>query len=121
MYPDLWPASSHIFDNSPDAAWPHKPGSPSFPLPIRCVWTNPEDDDFWLGKLHEIADEIWQFAIRQGCSTAGAPLYYNLALDDTKVEEIYRGNFQKLRGFRKLFDENKLMDYTGGFRIPPTE
>jgi len=64
LYPDLQPASEHIFDNFPYAAWPHKKRlTPNFPFPIHCLWTDPKDDEFWLERLNKMANEIRAFAI----------------------------------------------------------
>lgn len=117
LYPDLWPASSKIFENSPPGAWPHPTERPNFPLPIKCLWTNQEDDGFWLDKLNEMTAEIRTFAIEQQCTTADAPIYYNLALDGTPVETIYRENYSELKPLRREVDRNNLMSLTGGFRI----
>ena len=117
FYPDLWPASSKIFEDSPPCAWPHHKDHPNFPLPIRCLWSNQEDDGFWLDKLDEMATEICSFAINEGCTTADAPMYYNLALDGTSVESIYRENYLDLQATRKVVDPQELMGLTGGFRI----
>jgi len=118
LYPVISPASTHIFDNSPDAAWPHKKGSPNMMLPIKCIWTDPKEDGFWLAKLQEMSDEIWKFAISEGCSSDKTPFYYNLSLDGKKVDEIYREHISKLSTVRKTYDQTGLMNNTGGFRVP---
>ena len=110
--------ASHIFDhNPPDAAWPHRADEPNFPLPIRCRWTGVEFDGFWLRRLREMTDAIRAVALDEGCTTKDAPVYFNLSLDDLKVEDIYRENLPLLEKVRKQIDPENVMGRTGGFRI----
>lgn len=108
-----------MFQNSPPSAWPRPPNrQASFPLPIRCLWQGAQNDAFWLATLREITNDIHDFAVLQGCTPDDAPVYYNLALDDTVVGDIYRGNLPELQAIRQQHDPLNVMGRTGGFRIP---
>ncbi|KAF9460239.1 hypothetical protein BDZ94DRAFT_1311698 [Collybia nuda] len=120
LYPDIWPGYPKMFENSPPSAWPRPPNKqPSFPLPIRCLWKGSQNDAFWLETLERLTNDIRTFAVQQGCTTKDAPAYYNLSLDGTNVEDIYRENLGPLSKLRGELDPHGVMDRTGGFRIPP--
>lgn len=118
MYPDFWPFSSSLFNNSKDCAWPHVKGSPNTPLVLNFKWQGKDHDAYWLPMIEKITSELRQSAIALGCAVAGAPNYCNLAVEDVTVADIYRGNLNKLSSIRQKWDSTKVMDRTGGFRIP---
>ncbi len=68
--------------------------------------------------IENITSRLRQSAIALGCAVAGAPVYNNLAMEDITVADIYRGNLDKLSLIRQKWDSAKIMDRTGGFRIP---
>ena len=84
-------------------------------ISIRCLWSEEADDTFWLGKLNEATTEIRNLLSKRDVQLA--PVYYNLALDDTPVESIYRENYLDLQATREGIDPQKLMNLIGGFRI----
>nr|AGK29878.1 FAD-binding protein [Volvariella volvacea] len=118
FYHNIWPLSPTMFENSPPSAWPHGPDTAFFPLPIRCLWQGKEDDKYWLDTLAAVTEKVRRYAIEQGCTTDGAPVYYNLALDGTDVSLIYRENLPRLVDIRARYDRLGVMNRTGGFRIP---
>ncbi|KAF8161974.1 hypothetical protein K438DRAFT_2070465 [Mycena galopus ATCC 62051] len=118
MYPDFWPFNPRLFHNSKDCAWPHVKGSPNTPLVLNFKWQGEENDAFWLRTIEKITSGLRQSAIAHGCAVAGAPVYNNLAVEDVTVADIYQGNLGKLSSIRQKWDSTKVMDRTGGFRIP---
>jgi len=47
------------------------------------------------------------------------PVYSNTALaEHTRVEDIYRGNLERLERIRKAVDPVGMMSRAGGFKIP---
>ncbi|KAJ7454298.1 hypothetical protein B0H11DRAFT_2287945 [Mycena galericulata] len=118
MYPDFWPFDLSLFDNSKDCAWPHVKGSPNTPLVLNFKWKGEDNDAYWLPMIENITSRLRQSAITLGCAVAGAPVYNNLAMEDVTVADIYRGNLDKLSSIRHKWDSAKIMDRTGGFRIP---
>jgi len=111
FYLNLWPASSKILHQALGSM------TGATQISIKCLGSEEADDTFWLGKLNEPTTEIRNFAIEEGCTTEEAPVYYNLALDDTPVESIYRENYLDLQATREGSDPQKLMNLIGGFRI----
>ena len=84
---------------------------------MRIRWKDRKEDDFWLDVLRKMTREVQEIALQEGCTTVDAPVYYNLALEGTPVEDIYRENLQQLRELRKAVDPERVMDKTGGFRL----
>lgn len=117
IYPDIWPFLPTIFDNSPPSAWPHTKGHSNGPLVINFKWLNEADDSFWLQAIETTTNALRELALEQGCTTPDAPVYYNLALDQTPVSDIYRENLDQLVAFRQQYDPSNVMNRTGGFRI----
>lgn len=118
MYPDFWPFNPSLFDNSTDCAWPHVKGSPNTPLVLNFKWQGKENDAYWLDTIEKITATLRRSAISLGCAVADAPVYCNLAVEDVTFTEIYQGNLDKLSAVRQKYDPSKVMDRTGGFRIP---
>ncbi|KAJ7785052.1 hypothetical protein DFH07DRAFT_1054503 [Mycena maculata] len=118
MYPDFWPFNPSLFDNSKDCAWPHVKGSPNTPLVLNFKWQGEDNDAYWLPMIEKITLRLRQSAIDLGCAVADAPVYNNLAVEDVTVADIYQGNLHKLTLIRQTWDSTKVMDRTGGFRIP---
>ena len=107
----------NAFKNALPAAWPHSASKVIFLLPMRIRWTDPKEDAFWLDILRKMTAEIKDFALKEGCTSADIPMYYNLALEGTAVEEIFLENLKELQELRKNIDPTRVMDRTGGFRI----
>nr|AGK29877.1 FAD-binding protein [Volvariella volvacea] len=109
FFPVIRPGSPTMFQNSPPSAWPHGPEA-LFPLPIQCSWKGEENDKYWLNVLETFCENIRQFAIEQGCTKDGVPMYYNLALDGTDVSLIYRENLPRLIDLRARYDKLGVMN-----------
>jgi hypothetical protein len=118
IYPDIWPFLPTIFDNSPPSAWPHTKGNPSMPLVLNFKWQDKGNDKFWLDAIEAMTSELRTLALEQGCTTPDTAEYYNLSLDNVTTSDIYRGNMDRLIALRQKYDLHKVMDRTGGFRIP---
>lgn len=118
---DIWPFLPTIFDNSPpEAAWPHKKGEVYGPIVTYFLWENEKDDDHWLGVLTETLERLRQVALKEGVTKDDVPYYWNTSLEPEyiTVEQIYRGNLDRLKKLRAKYDPNDVMGLTGGFRIP---
>ena len=116
-YPSIEPYNALIFDKALPSAWPREKTKANFALPIRCRWTDAKYDDFWLAQLREITKLVRGAALDEGCTTPEAPVYYNLTLDGTPVDHIYRGNLAELKRVRQIVDPEDVMARAGGFRI----
>jgi hypothetical protein len=116
---DIWPFLSSMFDNSSEAAWPHKKGHPNGPLVVYFLWEGEENDKIWITQMANALDHIRRVALHEKCTTEGAAVYCNTTLwENTTVEDIYRANLGRLSKLRKQFDPKDVMGLTGGFRIP---
>jgi hypothetical protein len=118
IYVDIWPFLPSIFDNSPSCAWPHTKGHPSGPLVINFKWQDEANDQDWLTAIGKMTDHLRTVAQVQSCTTPDAADYSNLSLDNVTTFDIYRGNLEQLIPLRKKYDPKKVMNRTGGFRIP---
>ncbi|KAJ7107905.1 hypothetical protein C8R44DRAFT_885296 [Mycena epipterygia] len=118
---DIWPFLPTMFDTSTDSAWPHKKGEPNGPLVVYFMWEGTENDVVWIDQMKTALDHIHRIALQEGCTTPNAPVYCNTTLEDvTKPQQIdiYRDNLTRLSALRRKYDPHKVMDRTGGFRIP---
>lgn len=116
---EVWPFLETIFQNSPqDSAWPHKNDEPLFPLLLWFIWENKDDDDFWLGKLKETVNNLYQVALSEGVTNVNVPYYANYSPGTTPVMQIYRENINEIGKWRNQYDPTDVMGLTGGFRIP---
>lgn len=71
--------------------------------------------------MKSVLKTLRDVALREGCTTEDAPVYSNCALEDTSVEQIYRGNLKKLIKVRQKYDPEDIMGQAGGFKIPLPE
>ncbi|KAG8905914.1 hypothetical protein FRB99_007994 [Tulasnella sp. 403] len=118
---DIWPFLQTAYDSSPPGwtAWPHKKGKVFGPLLAYFLWDKAEDDDFWVKKMERILKNLRTVALREGCTTNDAPVYSNCALaENTTVEDVYKGNLERLKKLRRKYDPDDVMRGAGGFRIP---
>ncbi|KAH7920995.1 FAD-binding domain-containing protein [Leucogyrophana mollusca] len=114
---NLWPFLPTIYDHSSGGAWPHDKGYPYTPLLVYYLWEEDADDKFWIKHMKDAIKRIHDVAIAQGCSKADAPIYCNITLEDTPVSDIYRGNLERLKSIRAMYDPGRVMDLAGGFKI----
>jgi len=117
----IWPFRAKMFENSAGGAWPHERQKPNGPFHFYFYWEGEQNDEKWIGQLKTALKNVREKAIEEGCAAEDAPVYLNTALaedDYATVENIYRGNLDKLRGLRRKYDPSGVMDRTGGFRIP---
>jgi hypothetical protein len=117
IYIDIWPFNPAMYDNSKPAAWPHERGKPNGPLVINFKWRNQADDLFWMGNVRAITDTLRKESFEQDVATPKTPIYYNLALDGTPVEDIYQEHTAELALIRTKYDPGNVMNRTGGFRV----
>ncbi|KZT39730.1 FAD-binding domain-containing protein [Sistotremastrum suecicum HHB10207 ss-3] len=119
VFMEVWPFLDTIFDKSSgDSAWPHKKGEPYAPLLAWFIWENKEDDEFWLGILKTMLDNLRHVALREGITKEDVPYYANYSPGTTPVEEIYRTNVRDIGKWRKQYDPADVMGLAGGFRVP---
>jgi hypothetical protein len=128
VYWDVWPFLSTIYQNSSGkSAWPHPPPPTQAytPIPIFYLWdddvTPGDKDKFWIGNVFASVEVVKAYAKLHGLTNDDAPIYSNLTLGDTSVQEIYQGNLKELSKLRKLCDPGNVMSGAGGFRIPLAE
>ncbi|KZP11499.1 hypothetical protein FIBSPDRAFT_937503 [Athelia psychrophila] len=115
---DVWPFLDSIFNNSTPAAWPHEQGRNVSPLLAYFLWEDRSEDNFWRGRMQTALNNIRAVAIAEGCFDANAPVYLNNSLEDTAIEDIYRGKLGALSALRWQYDRTDVMGRTGGFKIP---
>jgi len=111
--------SEGMFDNissdfRQNGAWPHKKGEANHPILVFAEWEGQKNDKFWIsemkGALNILSAKIPQKSL---------PVYCNTALAEyTKVEDVYRGNLDRLKSICDKVDPAKVMSFTGGFKIP---
>jgi hypothetical protein len=116
---DIWPFLPTMFDKSVDSAWPHKRGAPNGPLLVYFMWEGKENDDAWINQMKTALVHIHRIALQEGCTTRNTPVYCNTTLKDvTTPKQIYQDNLSDLSALRTKYDPDKVMERTGGFRIP---
>lgn len=81
-------------------------------------WTNPAEDTFWHDELKKSADHLLSVAASEDPSVLPQIRYPNYAIADTPVAELYGKNVPALRALRRRVDPDRVMDLTGGFRVP---
>jgi hypothetical protein len=131
VYWDVWPFLSTIYQNSPPPpaqgpAWPHPPppAQAYTPIPIFYLWdddvTPGDKDRFWIDDLVASVAVVKAYAKKHGLTPHddSVPIYSNLTLGTTSVQQIYQGNLTELSDLRKLCDNGDVMRGAGGFRIP---
>jgi hypothetical protein len=101
-------------DSAKNGAWPHKKGEANHPLVVFTEWEGEENDQFWIGEMKRVLGVLAEHIPRNGL-----PVYSNTALAElTRVEEVYRGNLDRLKRIRNEVDPEKVMSRAGGFKIP---
>jgi len=115
---DIWPFLPRY---SNDSAWPQQSGSCNGPLLVYFGWGGAYNDKIWIDQMKRALDHIRDVALKEGCTTSDAPVYYNTTLADPDVttpQEIYRHNLADLSALRAKYDPHNVMSLAGGFRIP---
>jgi hypothetical protein len=101
-------------DSEQNGAWPHKKGEANHPILVFAEWKGKENDEFWISEMKEVLKTL-----SAKISQNSRPVYSNTALAEyTKVEEVYRGNLDRLKSIRDKVDPAKVMSFAGGFKIP---
>ncbi|KAG6371882.1 hypothetical protein JVT61DRAFT_8884 [Boletus reticuloceps] len=115
----LWPFTRSMFDNATDSAFPHEKGKPNCPIILYFTWEGEQNDKHWIDTMKTTLDSLRAKVLEERPESKDLPHMINTALAEaTTVEDLYRDNLQKLKGLRKEYDPNGVMDRTGGFRIP---
>ncbi|KAF8122402.1 hypothetical protein EV363DRAFT_1274784 [Boletus edulis] len=116
---DIWPFTKTMFDNATECAWPHVKDQPNGPILAYFLWEGSENDKFWIQQMERAMKAIKKKVDKaRGPQAEPLPVYLNTTLDTTRVEDVYGDNFEDLKAARKKFDPRRVMDLTGGFRIP---
>ncbi|KAF8436318.1 hypothetical protein L210DRAFT_3549436 [Boletus edulis BED1] len=116
---DIWPFTKTMFDNATECAWPHVKDQPNGPILAYFLWEGSENDKFWIQQMERAMKAIKKKVDKARAPHAKPlPVYLNTTLDTTRVEDVYGDNFEDLKAARKKFDPRRVMDLTGGFRIP---
>ncbi|KAF8132913.1 hypothetical protein EV363DRAFT_1162984, partial [Boletus edulis] len=116
---DIWPFTKTMFDNATECAWPHVKDQPNGPILAYFLWEGSENDKFWIQQMERAMKAIKKKVDKaRGPQAEPLPVYSNTTLDSTRVEDVYGDNFERLREAREKFDPERVMNQTGGFRIP---
>jgi len=115
----LWPFTTTMFDHATDSSWPHEKSKPNCPIIVYFTWEHEKNDKYWIETMEKTLDTLRVKVIEERPLSKDLPYFINTALAEaTTVENLYRGNLEKLRALRTLYDPKAVMDLTGGFRIP---
>ncbi|KAK4047056.1 hypothetical protein OIO90_006340 [Microbotryomycetes sp. JL221] len=115
---DVEPFVPTYFDDSKGGAYPHSSSRPLLPLNLYFAWTNPLEDKFWRNEMKKSAELLLDIARKEGQAVDPQIRYPNYALADTPLVELYGDNLPRLRQIKQKYDPNRIMDLTGGFKIP---
>ncbi|KAG6376571.1 hypothetical protein JVT61DRAFT_1549 [Boletus reticuloceps] len=116
---DIWPFTKTMFDNATECAWPHVKDEPNGPILAYFLWEGSENDNFWIQQMERALKAIKKKVDKaRGPHAKPFPVYSNTTLDTTRVEDVYGDNFEDLKAARETFDPERVMNLTGGFRIP---
>jgi hypothetical protein len=101
-------------DSEQNGAWPHKKGEPNHPILVFAEWEGRKNDTFWISEMKRVLN-----VLSAKVPQKSLPVYSNTALAEyTKVEDVYRGNLERLKNIRDKVDPAKLMRLAGGFKLP---
>lgn len=116
---DIWPFHKDAFKGvkREDCAWPHEEGNVFGPIVGWFEWSGGENDEFWLTEIAKALEELRKVALEEGCTTEDMPMYLNIALEDTPVNDIYRDHYEELKLLRSKYDPNNVMGLAAGFVI----
>lgn len=113
----LWPFTTFMFDNTTDSAFPLVRGEPNCPIMVYFTWEGEHNDDYWIGTMKKILATLTDKV--QNPESKKLPYFINTALcEDTTVEDLYHDSLPRLKEVTKKYDPKRVMDRTGGFRIP---
>jgi hypothetical protein len=106
--------------NFPGGAYPHDSnnGRPFLPTNLYVAWLNPAEDTFWRNEIKKSAAYLLSVAAGEDPTVVPQIRYPNYAMADTPVAELYGDNVPALQALRKQIDPDRVMDLTGGFRVP---
>lgn len=93
-------------------------GKPFLPLNLYFTWLNPLEDSFWRNEMKKSAAYLLKVAADEGQSVYPQIRYPNYSLQDTPLVELFGDNLPALQALKSKVDPNRIMDLTGGFRIP---
>ncbi|KAK4047234.1 hypothetical protein OIV83_005537 [Microbotryomycetes sp. JL201] len=116
---DVEPFVKTLYDNSNGGAYPHASSRPLLPLNLYFAWSNPFEDQFWRNEMKKSAELLLDIARKEGQAVDPQIRYPNYALADTPLVELYgEENLTKLKAIKRHYDPTRVMDLTGGFKIP---
>ncbi|KAM0791645.1 hypothetical protein ACM66B_006081 [Microbotryomycetes sp. NB124-2] len=116
---DVEPFVKTLYDNSNGGAYPHSSSRPLLPLNLYFSWSNPLEDNFWRNEMKKSAELLLDIARKEGQAVDPQIRYPNYALADTPLVELYgQDNLARLKQIKQKYDPTRVMDLTGGFKIP---
>ena len=116
---EIWPFHKDSFKGvkREDSAWPHEEGKVFGPMVGWFEWSGGENDEFWLTEIAKALKELRKVALEEGCTTEDMPMYPNIALEDTSINDIYRDHYEELKLLRNKYDPNNVMGLAAGFVV----
>lgn len=120
---EIWPFHKNAFNGvkREDSAWPHEEGNVFGPLVGWFEWSGEDNDKYWLEKISNSLRGLRNVALKENCTTENLPMYLNITLEDTSVEDIYRDHYEQLKSLRRKCDPNDVMGLAAGFVIDTNE
>ncbi|KIJ50387.1 hypothetical protein M422DRAFT_777110 [Sphaerobolus stellatus SS14] len=115
---DVEPFLSTIFTHAnSESAYPPTRSLGLLPFNIYYAWTSSLFDDDFHTAIKTSATAIYNAAIAEGQSIAGAPIYPNYALYDTPLAAMYGDNVARLTALKQRIDPGNVMRLAGGFKF----
>ncbi|KAJ3506507.1 hypothetical protein NLJ89_g6831 [Agrocybe chaxingu] len=107
------------YSHGTESAWPpsRDPASVHYPVNIAFAWYEKAHDQAVWDALKTSVAKLRADAEAEGQNIENAELYPNLPIEGTPLERMYGKNLPRLRALRDVYDPERVMDLTGGWRF----
>ncbi|KAI0030481.1 FAD-binding domain-containing protein [Vararia minispora EC-137] len=114
---DIEPFDPSLFSYGAPSAYPPDRSRGLMPTNLYFSWQSDKSDDFIIGVMKNLADDIRAAAVAESQDVEDAFIYGNYAPSDTPLVDVYGSNVDRLRQIRATVDPGDVMGLAGGFRF----
>jgi hypothetical protein len=114
---DIEPFDASLFSHGAASAYPPDRSRGLLPTNLYFSWEAETSDDFIIGVMKDLAENIREEAVSESQDVADAFIYGNYALADTPLSSIYGDNVARLQQIRRDIDPDDVMGLAGGFKF----